>query len=65
MDVVLSGYHVPAGTFCFLLGEVTSKMEENFPDPGEFRPERFLRGHEEQSKANAFAHIPFGHGEWE
>jgi len=34
----------------------------NFSSPGEFRPERWLRGHEERHESNSYAYIPFGHG---
>ena len=53
----IGGYEVPAG--CFVLPAIAALhyREDLFPEPEEFRPERFLEG-----KADTYAWIPFGGG---
>lgn len=60
-DMVLSGYHVPCGTIVITQNQVASSLAENFEDPQEFRPERWLRG-TERPKVNPYVVLPFGHG---
>ena len=63
-DLILSGYHVPAGTQVDFLVYHMSRDESVFPDAEAFRPERWLR--EQSNKFNetkgVFASIPFGFG---
>ncbi|XP_078373566.1 cytochrome P450 27C1-like [Oculina patagonica] len=63
-DLILSGYHIPAGTQLDFLVYFMSHDEDVFPDPEEFKPERWLR--EQSNKFNqakeVFASIPFGFG---
>lgn len=59
-DAVLSGYMVPAGTVIDLNHSSQLRSERYFPDPDEFRPERWLRGSE--ATTNAFILTSFGHG---
>lgn len=63
-DLILSGYHVPAGTQVDFLVYHMSRDERVFPDVEAFRPERWLR--EQSNKFNetkeVFASIPFGFG---
>ena len=64
-DLVLSGYHIPAGSaqLEFLVYQM-SRDEKIFSDAGAFRPERWLRKKDEGLKESleAFASIPFGFG---
>jgi thromboxane-A synthase len=41
---------------------VLSRDEAQFRDAGEFRPERFDAGGEEERRRHAYAHVPFGLG---
>ncbi|CAG0884942.1 unnamed protein product, partial [Darwinula stevensoni] len=59
-DVVLSGYHIPKGMFLFTMNIIASRLEEYYPEPEKFKPERWLRG--QKDEVTAFASIPFGHG---
>jgi cytochrome P450 family 135 len=53
----VAGYELPAGTFVLPAIAALHYREDLFPDPDEFRPERFLDG-----KADNYAWIPFGGG---
>ncbi|MEX2107122.1 MAG: cytochrome P450 [Solirubrobacterales bacterium] len=53
----VAGYELPAGTFVLPAIGALHYREDVFPDPEEFRPERFLDG-----KADTYAWIPFGGG---
>ena len=64
-DLILSGYHIPAGTQLDFLVYFMSRDENVFPDPEEFKPERWLRGeqsHKFNQAKEVFASIPFGFG---
>ncbi len=50
-------YDLPTGTFVMAAIAALHYREDLFPDPDEFRPERFLDG-----KADTYAWIPFGGG---
>ncbi|MDX6636339.1 MAG: cytochrome family [Solirubrobacterales bacterium] len=50
-------YEIPAGQFVMAAIAALHYREDLFPDPYEFRPERFLEG-----KADNYAWIPFGGG---
>ena len=43
-DLILSGYHIPAGTELHLLPYQMRRDENVFEEPNAFRPERWLRG---------------------
>lgn len=60
-DMVLSGYHVPAGTHVDLNPSVHFRDEKIFPDPDKHVPERWLRGGQ-QTDLHPFLLTPFGHG---
>jgi cytochrome P450 len=53
----IGGYELPAGSFVLAAIGALHFREDVFPDPHEFRPERFLDG-----KADNYAWIPFGGG---
>ncbi|XP_070561087.1 probable cytochrome P450 49a1 [Ptychodera flava] len=60
-DMVLSGYNVPAGTMV-RYNAIAGILEEYFPEPDKFIPERWIRGHEMQTNVSPFCILPFGHG---
>jgi cytochrome P450 family 135 len=53
----IGGYQLPAGAFVLPAIAALHYREDLFPEPHEFRPERFLDG-----KADNYAWIPFGGG---
>jgi cytochrome P450 len=53
----VGGYDLPAGTMLMAPVSALHYREDLFPDPHEFRPERFL-----ENKASTYAWIPFGGG---
>jgi len=53
----VGGYELPAGSFLVAAIAALHYREDIFPQPEEFRPERFL-----EEKANNYAWIPFGGG---
>jgi cytochrome P450 family 135 len=53
----VAGYELPAGSFVLPAIGALHYREDVFPEPDEFRPERFLDG-----KADNYAWIPFGGG---
>ncbi|XP_042636558.1 1,25-dihydroxyvitamin D(3) 24-hydroxylase, mitochondrial [Orycteropus afer afer] len=55
---VLGEYALPKGTVLTLNTQVLGSNEDNFEDPSQFRPERWLQ----EKKINPFAHLPFGIG---
>ncbi|XP_070562960.1 1,25-dihydroxyvitamin D(3) 24-hydroxylase, mitochondrial-like [Ptychodera flava] len=59
-DVVIGGYQIPAKTTCVGQTWLISRDPEYFPDPLEFRPERWIRG--ENEHFYGFTSIPFGYG---
>lgn len=61
-DIVLGGYQIPRGTIVTCITRNIMLDPDNFPDPLQFRPERWLRGCPHHHKAHPFAYLPFGHG---
>jgi cytochrome P450 len=53
----LGGYELPAGTFAMAAIAALHYREDLFPQPEEFRPERFLA-----VKPDTYSWIPFGGG---
>jgi cytochrome P450 len=53
----IGGYELPAGTFVMPAIAAMHYREDLFPDPEEFRPERFL-----DDKPDTYVWIPFGGG---
>jgi len=56
----IAGYNVPPGTMLWLNQWAATKEEDQFPDPHEFRPDRWLK--RSTRPANPFIHLPFGWG---
>lgn len=54
---VVAGHELPAGTFVFAAAAALHHRQDLFPEPHEFRPERFLG-----EKPDSYAWIPFGGG---
>lgn len=57
MDTELCGYRIPKGTHMICLIQATHHLPEYWPQPMEFRPERFLEPLED-----AFSFVPFIQG---
>ena len=55
--VRIGGYEVPAGQYLMAAIAAIHYREDLFPEPSEFRPERFLDG-----RPDTYAWIPFGGG---
>ncbi|XP_055841137.1 cytochrome P450 302a1, mitochondrial [Episyrphus balteatus] len=58
-DIVLSGYHVPAGTIAVTQNMIASRLEKHFERPNEFDPQRWLQ---RKTNINPYVVLPFGHG---
>jgi len=56
----LAGYQAPAGTDVFMSPYVVQRDPQHWPEPEQFRPERFDSGAD--SAAHRFAYIPFSAG---
>ena len=61
-DLKLHGRTIPAGSMVLFSPHVTQHDPSYFPDPGTFRPERWIDGHPHQDQPHPYAHIPFGGG---
>lgn len=60
-DVEYDGFHIPAGTFITVAPYFTHYMDEYWPDPERFDPERFSEARRED-KIHPYAWVPFGGG---
>ncbi|NOQ35179.1 MAG: cytochrome P450 [Methylococcaceae bacterium] len=61
-DVELAGTNIPKGTFLMLVTRYAALQKENFSDPLEFKPERWLESAATGCVHNRNANIPFGAG---
>lgn len=63
-DLILAGYHVPAGTPVDINTNVLLRAEKFFKRPNDFIPERWLRGTRDfdENNPHPFMFLPFGHG---
>ncbi|XP_070178605.1 cytochrome P450 3A6-like [Littorina saxatilis] len=59
-DCVVGGTQFRKGTVVRLMGCVQHRDHEVYPDPEQFRPERFSK--EERNKRHPYSFIPFGNG---
>lgn len=57
-DAVIDGWHLPAGTAVMIAVQLLHGDPDLYPDPEQFRPERFLDGNDPGSGA----WLPFGGG---
>ena len=60
-DVEFQGYLIPKGSFITVSPFFTHYMEEIWPEPGKFDPERFSEARRED-KVHPYAWVPFGGG---
>lgn len=58
----VGGWDLPAGTTVGPSIIMSHQLESNFPDPGSFRPERFLADHNDGEVPALNVWIPFGGG---
>ena len=58
-DVILSGYHIPAGTMVAWNWDLLGKDNRMYDDPHEFKPERWSK---DTSNIHPFTSVPFGYG---
>ena len=61
-DTVIGGYEIPKGSIVVRVGHSMSNSPENFSDPEQFLPERWLRDSDQRHTAHSFANLPWGHG---
>lgn len=59
-EVRMGGYTLPAGTTVGVLIYALHRNADHFPDPEEFKPERFML--EESAGRHPYAFIPFSAG---
>lgn len=71
-DAVIAGYHVPKGTHVIFPHLVVSNLEQYFPEPHRFVPERWMKRSDGDGsgelcphagqKIHPFVSLPFGYG---
>ncbi|XP_068083623.1 probable cytochrome P450 49a1 [Anabrus simplex] len=61
-DMVIGNYQIPKGINLILDHKVLCHLEENFPEPQKFIPERWLKDGDQLQNAHPFVYLPFGFG---
>ncbi|XP_068083411.1 probable cytochrome P450 49a1 isoform X2 [Anabrus simplex] len=61
-DMVIGNYLIPKGINLIMDQKVVCNLEENFPEPQKFIPERWLKDGDQLQTAHPFAYLPFGFG---
>lgn len=62
-DAIIGGYQIPKGVNVIFPHLVVSNIEENFPQPEQFIPERWLKSEGcPAHKIHPFVSLPFGYG---
>ena len=61
-EAVLGGYTVPRGTVVVAMNQVACRLEQYFPQPSLFLPERWLSSSPLHHPCDPFLVLPFGHG---
>lgn len=62
-DLVLSGFHIPAGVSVAIHTNWIGKQDTYFEDADKFKPERWLRVNGSSTNSHPFAYLPFGFGQ--
>nr|ATW72320.1 cytochrome p450 CYP3049E5 [Brachionus calyciflorus] len=63
-DIELLGYKIPKNTFFLMPVYVMARSEKYFPEPEEFKPERFLKNDpfSSQNRISSYTYMPFSIG---
>ncbi|XP_067001952.2 probable cytochrome P450 49a1 [Anabrus simplex] len=61
-DIVIGNYQIPKGVELIMGQRLLSNLEEHFPEPTKFIPERWLKENDQLHKAHPFVVVPFGFG---
>ena len=61
-DMVLEGYQIPKNSIVSYFFQNAMRDPEQWTDPDQFQPERWLRGCPQHHSAHPYAHIIFSHG---
>ncbi|XP_059479867.1 probable cytochrome P450 301a1, mitochondrial [Neocloeon triangulifer] len=61
-EIVLSNFRIPKEVDVIMPHAVISRLSKHYTEPDAFIPERWMRGGEQEEKANPFVTLPFGHG---
>ncbi|KAG5677094.1 hypothetical protein PVAND_006877 [Polypedilum vanderplanki] len=61
-DMVLGGYLIPKNTRIVTQNYISCRLDEYFPKPLQFIPERWIKINREKSNINPYLVIPFGQG---
>nr|QUF59383.1 cytochrome p450 CYP3049B1 [Brachionus angularis] len=59
-DFTIKGLQIPINTVIWLSPYLSGRIEQNFSDPNDFKPERFLKS--ETNQVDSYAYFPFGLG---
>ena len=62
VDVVVGGYTIPKGTLILWSAHLAGREPDAWPDPLDFRPDRFIEATGQQKALADIAWVPFGRG---